>query len=110
MRNLRITDTADSSDENGMRKPAIRRVDSLVKIILQVLVGAALCLAIAAGLVYGPLPIFWEHEDRLQPHVYSITWRSAVLFLLLVVLTQCISHLMFCHIGRRKQNGHPTGR
>jgi hypothetical protein len=75
-----------------------------MKTIFQVVVGAALCLAIAAGLVYRPFPVFWEHEDQLQPHVYSITWRSAVLLLLLVVLTQWIAHLLFRYIGSRKQN------
>jgi hypothetical protein len=79
--------------------------ERLMKTIFQVLVGAALCLAMAVGLVYGPSPVFWEHEDQLQPHVYSITWRSAALFLLLVILTQWIAHLLFRYIGRcRKQN------
>ena len=79
----------------------------LMKTVFQVVVGAALCFAVAAFLVYGGGPIFWEHEDRLQPHVYSITWRSALLLVLLVILTQWISHLLFRRIGtgRKKYLG-----
>jgi membrane protein YdbS with pleckstrin-like domain len=73
-----------------------------MKTIWQVVVGAALCFAIAEGLVYGPFPILWEHED--EPHVYSITWHSAVVLLLLMVVTQWLAHLLFRWIGSRKRN------
>jgi hypothetical protein len=62
--------------------------------VAQVLVGLVLCVGIGAVLIYSRLPIFWEHED-LQPHVYSITWRSGVMLVVLLALTQGISFLIF---------------
>jgi hypothetical protein len=59
----------------------------------QIALGAALCIAIAAPLIYSSFPLFWERED--EPLVYSITWRSVVVLLVLVLLTQWISHLIF---------------
>jgi hypothetical protein len=68
------------------------------RIALQVLFGAVLCMAIAIWLFCSSLPLFWEHEDP-QPHVYSITWRSDVMFLLLLAVTQAISFFVFRRIG-----------
>jgi len=65
-----------------------------MKTILQVLFGLALCVGIGVALIYSSLPIFWEHED-LQPHVYSLTWRSGVMLVLLLAATQGISFLVF---------------
>ena len=65
-----------------------------MKTVLQVLVGLVLCVGIGAVLIYSSLPIFWEHED-LQPHVYSFTWRSGVMLVLLLAATQGISFLVF---------------
>jgi hypothetical protein len=73
-----------------------------MKTILQVLFGLALCVGIGAVLIYSSLPIFWEHEERLQYHVYPITWRSGVLAVLLLAITQTISFLVF----RRIRWGH----
>jgi hypothetical protein len=67
--------------------------------LFQVALGAALCIGIAAGLIDSPFSLFWEHED--EPHVYSITWRSAIVLLVLALLTQWISHLIFRWIGQR---------
>jgi hypothetical protein len=53
-----------------------------MKTVLQVLAGLVLCIGIGEVLIYSSLPIFWEHED-LQPHVYSLTWRSDVMLVLL---------------------------
>jgi|HubBroStandDraft_1064217.scaffolds.fasta_scaffold318980_3 hypothetical protein len=66
-----------------------------MKAVLQVLVGLVLCVAIGAVLIYSSLPIFWEHEERLQHHVYPITWRSGGLAVLLLAVTQAISFLVF---------------
>ncbi len=66
-----------------------------MKAVLQVLVGLVLWVAIGAVLIYSSLPIFWEHEERLQFHVYPITWRSGVLAVLLLAVTQAISFLVF---------------
>jgi hypothetical protein len=71
-----------------------------VKSILQVLSGGILGIAIAAWITYSSFPLFWEHQD--QPHVYSITWRSGVVFLLLLALAQGISFLAFRWIRPRK--------
>jgi len=73
-----------------------------MKTILQVLFGLALCVGIGAVLIYSSLPIFWEHEERLQFHVYPITWRSGVLAVLLLAITQAISFLVL----RRIRRGH----
>jgi len=73
-----------------------------MKTVLQVLVGLGLWVATAAVLIYSSLPIFWEHEERLQFHVYPITWRSGVLAVLLLAIAQAISFLVF----RRIRWGH----
>ena len=73
-----------------------------MKTVLQVLVGLVLWVATGAVLIYSSLPIFWEHEERLQFHVYPITWRSGVLGVLLLAVTQTISFLVF----RRIRWGH----
>lgn len=66
-----------------------------VQVILQVFFGLVLCIAVGAVLIYSSLPIFWEHEERLQPHVYPITWRSGILAVLLLAVTQAVSFLVF---------------
>jgi hypothetical protein len=67
--------------------------------LFQVALGAALCVGIAVELIFSRFSLFWEHED--EPHVYSITWRSAIVLLVMVLLTQWISHLIFHWIGQR---------
>jgi hypothetical protein len=69
-----------------------------MKTILQVLVGLVLCAAIGYALAYSSMPFFWEHEDPLQPHVCSITWRSGAMLGLLLVATQAISFILFRRI------------
>jgi len=54
--------------------------------------------AFAAGAIFlayalSPLPIFWEHED--QPLVYSITWHSGLVFLVIFALIYIIVALAF---------------
>lgn len=81
-----------------------------MKTVLQVLFGLALCAAVGAVLIYSSLPIFWEHED-LQPHVYSITWRSGVMLVLLLTITQGISFLAFRRVrwGRARTSDAHLG-
>lgn len=67
----------------------------MMKTVLQVLIGLVLWVAIGAVLIYSSLPIFWEHEEPLQFHVYPITWRSGVLAVLVLAVTQAISFLVF---------------
>jgi CDP-diglyceride synthetase len=74
-----------------------------MKTVLQVLVGLVLCVVVGAVLIYSSLPIFWEHEDHLQPHVYSLTWRSGVMLVLLLAVTQWGSFLVFRWIRRRRR-------
>ncbi len=76
-----------------------------MKTVFQVLVGLVLCVGIGAVLIYSSLPIFWEHEEPLQAHVYSITWRSDVMLVLLLAVTQVLSFLAF----RRVRWGRPSG-
>lgn len=82
-----------------------------MKAVLQVLVGLILWVATGAVLIYSSLPIFWEHEERLQFHVYPITWRSGVLAALLLAVTQAISFLVFRRIrwGHTRTSGTHLG-
>ena len=75
-----------------------------MKTLLQVLVGLALCAAIGYVLVYSSIPLFWEHEETLQPHVYSFTWRSGVMLVLVMAITQAIAFFIF----RRTRLGGKT--
>jgi hypothetical protein len=81
-----------------------------MKTVIQVLVGLVLCAAVGAALIYSSLPIFWEHED-LQPHVYSINWRSGIMLVVLLALTQGISFLAFRRVpwGRNRTPGRRVG-
>jgi hypothetical protein len=59
-----------------------------MKTVMQVLVGLALCAAIAYVLIYhhSNMPCFWEVEDPSDPGVYSITWRSYTMLTVLLAL------------------------
>jgi hypothetical protein len=63
------------------------------RIAVQVLFGSFLCMAIAVWLIYSSRSFFWEaqYPDGSSP----ITWRSDVVFLLLLVVTQAISFFIF---------------
>jgi hypothetical protein len=77
------------------------------RIVLQVLVGAVLCVGLAIGFLTR-LPIFWEHED--EPFVYSITWRSGVAFLIMLVLSQGVSYFVFRWIRSRRWTKRVRGQ
>lgn len=66
-----------------------------MKVFMQIFFGLALGVTIAIWLVYSSVPIFWEHEEPLQPHVYSITWRSGIFLLALLAISQAFSFLVF---------------
>lgn len=74
------------------------------RIALQVLFGVIFCMAIGVWLLYSGIPMFWEHEDS-QPNVYPITWRSDLMFLLLLAATQGVSFLIFHRLRRVAQAG-----
>jgi|SRR5208283_329342 len=67
------------------------------RIALQVLFGSVLGTAIAVWLMYSRLSFFWEtsYPDGSNP----ITWRSDVMFLLLLAVTQAISFFVFRGLG-----------
>jgi len=73
------------------------------KTLLHVLVGLVLCAAIGYEMAYSSMPFFWEHEEVLQPNVYSLTWRSGAMLVLLLAVTQGASFLVFQNLrwGRR---------
>lgn len=75
-----------------------------MKTLLQVIVGLALCAAIAYVLIYSGIPIFWEHEEPLQAGVYSLTWRSGVMLVLILAVTQTASFFLF----RRTRSGRTS--
>jgi hypothetical protein len=80
-----------------------------MKTVIQVLVGLVFCIGIGAVLIYSSIPIFWEHEERLQFHVYPITWRSGVLAVLLLAVTQAISFSVFRRIRWSHNRTSNTG-
>jgi len=73
-----------------------------MKTLFQLFVGLVLCAAIGYMLIYSSIPIFWEHEEPLQPHVYSITWRSGVALVVLLAITQTVSFVLFRRSGRTR--------
>jgi hypothetical protein len=81
-----------------------------MKTVLQVLIGLVLCVGIGGVLIYSSLPIFWEHEEPLQPHVYSLTWRSGVMLVALLAVTQGISFLSFRRVRWGRQHRTPDAR
>ncbi len=50
----------------------------------------AVVFAIMVSLAYviSPLRMFWEHED--EPHVYSISWHSGLVFLILITFSYLV--------------------
>ena len=75
-----------------------------MKTLLQVLGGLVLCAATGYTLIYySKIPIFWEHEEPLDPGVYSLTWRSGVMLVVLLAVTQAVSFMIFRRIrmGRK---------
>jgi hypothetical protein len=77
-----------------------------MKAVLQILLGLALCIVIAVWLIYSSFSFFWEsrYPDGSNP----ITWRSDMVLLLLLAITQGISFLVFRRIrlhGRRPLTG-----
>lgn len=86
---------SDCTAANGGAMNLWLRRKETMKAILQVLVGLVFCVAVGVVLIYSSLPIFWEHEERLQFHVYPITWRSGLLTVLLLAVMQAISFLVF---------------
>jgi hypothetical protein len=67
-----------------------------MRTVIQVLVGLALCAAIAYGILYSPyIPMFWEHEKLGDPIAPSITWRSYTMLAVLLAFTQVISFAVF---------------
>jgi hypothetical protein len=81
------------------------------RIALQVLSGLVLCAGVAAWLIYSSRSFFWEtrYPDGSNP----ITWRSDLVLLLLLAITQGISFLVFHRIrlsGPRPPAGPTVSR
>jgi hypothetical protein len=74
-------------------------------IALQVCSGLALCAAIGVSLTYSGVSFFWEaqYPDKSNP----ITWRSGVLLLALIAVTQLVAVLVF-RLGRPRPNRGST--
>lgn len=67
-----------------------------MKTIFQVFFGLALCTVAGYVLIYyTKVPLLWEHEEPLDPGVYSLTWRSGVMLVLVLAAAQGISFLVF---------------
>ncbi len=59
-------------------------------------IAVLLTVMISYAYVMSPLPMFWEHED--EPRVYSITWHTGLVFL--IILT--FSYLLIWLISRER--------
>jgi CDP-diglyceride synthetase len=71
-----------------------------MKTLLQILFGIVLSVVVAVGATYSRIPFFWE--THYPDGSYPITWRSGLLFLVIVAITQWIASLFF------RRNGRPT--
>ena len=71
------------------------------EIALQVLIGLITCVMIATALIYTRLSFFWEprYPDGSTP----ITWRSGVMFVILVAISQFASSAIFKGVRRNRQ-------
>jgi hypothetical protein len=58
--------------------------------ILRIVVAAVLCMAASFWVLRSSAPIDWDRHDASP---YSIAWRSAVILLCLLAVTQYTSHL-----------------
>jgi len=74
-------------------------------VALQVCSGLALCAVITVALTYSRVFFFWEaqYPDKST----AITWRSGVLLLALIVVTQVIAALVF-RLRRPRSNRGST--
>ena len=77
------------------------------RIVLQVIVGLFLCTLVAVWLIYSRISFSWEvrYPDGSNP----ITWRSDVLLLFLIAITQGVSFLIFRNLkpGREGSSASP---
>lgn len=69
-----------------------------MRTVLQVLFGMLLCVTTAIALTYSRFPFFWEtqYPDGSCP----ISWRSGLVFLVLLGATQWIAFLLFRLLSR----------
>ena len=74
-----------------------------MKTVFQVLFGLLLCVATALWLTYySNLPFFWEKQSPDGSYEISL-WRSGLLFLLLLAVTQWLSSRVFRRIRFRNR-------
>jgi hypothetical protein len=78
-----------------------------MKTALQILLGLTLCAIVIFVVIHSSFPIFWEREGP-EPLVYSMTWHSAVMLVVLLAVTQGISFLVCYRI--RKPAASSTSR
>jgi uncharacterized membrane-anchored protein len=71
-------------------------------VVTEVLVGVVLCAGVASWLMFSSHSFFWEtrYPDGSSP----ITWRSALVLLVLLALTQAASFVIF----QRLRPGRPS--
>jgi len=71
-------------------------------VVTEVLVGVVLCAAVASWLIFSSHSFFWEarYPDGSSP----ITWRSDLVLLVLLALTQGVSFMIF----QRLRPGRPS--
>jgi hypothetical protein len=81
-----------------------------MKTFAQISSGLVLGVAMGLAYVYSSLPIFWERPETLQPSVYSLTWRSGLLFSLLLILMQGVMLLVFRWRGMPRTYSRPLTR
>ena len=64
------------------------------------IVGIGLCSVISMGLIYSKLPLLWE--AHYPDGSYPITWRSGLILLALLAVTQWVASVAFKRIGGPK--------
>lgn len=69
-----------------------------MKTVLQVVLGIALTIGVATLFLYTTLPIFWE--VRYPDGSYPITWRSGLVFLIVLAVAQLAAFFLVRRRGK----------
>jgi hypothetical protein len=78
-------------------------------IALQVLSGLILCIISIWILLYSSLAFFWEHEYSVPDAGVPITWRSKLMLVVFLIITQGVVFLVFRFIRKHHPENRVTG-
>jgi hypothetical protein len=77
-------------ETSGMKH--VLRLNAYGRAVIAVL----LAIMISYAYLISPLPMVWEQED--EPFVYSLTWHSGLVFLIILTL----SYLLIWSVSRKR--------